>query len=73
MTRDLVDMPEGTIWRKVRMSQTLFELLGAGGVDWGEPDDEGFYTPTVYLGADGMPTRSQPLRGPKYWWRSGDR
>ena len=48
-----VDMPEGVVWRKVRMSETLFRLLGAGGVDWGEPDEEGFFTPTVYLGPDG--------------------
>jgi hypothetical protein len=33
---------------KVRMSETLFRELGASGVDWGEPDAEGFYTPTVY-------------------------
>lgn len=48
-----VDTPEGSVWRKVRMSDTLFRVLGAGGVDWGEPDAEGFYTPTVYLGPDG--------------------
>ena len=47
------DVPEGTFWRKVRMSETLFRLLGASGVDWGEPDEEGFYTPTVRLGPDG--------------------
>ena len=48
-----VDMPEGTIWRPVRMSETLFRLLGASGVEWGDPDAEGFYTPTVRLGPDG--------------------
>lgn len=49
-----VDMPEGTMWRRVRMSDTLFRLLGASGVEWGLPDDEGFYTPTVLLGSDGQ-------------------
>lgn len=46
-------MPEGSVWRKVRMSDTLFRLLGADVVDWGEPDDEGFYNPTVYIEPDG--------------------
>lgn len=32
---------------KVRMSDELMRQLGADGVDWGEPDAEGFYTPTV--------------------------
>lgn len=35
-------------WRRVRLSTELFLQLGAGQVDWGEPDDEGFYTPTIY-------------------------
>lgn len=62
MKADLIDMPEGTVWRKVRMSSTLFELLGASGVEWGEPDQEGFYTPTVYLGRDGL-MRGSGLQG----------
>jgi hypothetical protein len=32
---------------KVRMSETLFQALGSYRVEWGEPDAEGFYTPTV--------------------------
>jgi len=47
------DEPEGTILRKVRMSETLFQLLGADRVAWGEPDEEGFYTPTAYRAKDG--------------------
>ena len=47
------DTIEGHDWRLVRMSGLLFRLLGAGGVDWGEPDEDGVYTPTVYLGPDG--------------------
>jgi len=34
--------------RKVLMTDDLFEALGASRVDWGEPDGDGFYTPTVY-------------------------
>ena len=49
-----VDMPEGHDWRLVRMSTELFRLIGAGGVEWGEPDADGVYTPTVYLGPDGQ-------------------
>lgn len=37
------------VWRKVRMTETLFLELGASRVDWGEPDAEGFYTPTLRL------------------------
>jgi hypothetical protein len=45
-----VDVPEGTApFRKVRMSETLFQQLGATSVEWGEPDAEGFYTPTLRL------------------------
>lgn len=40
---------EGDHWKKVRVSDELFELLGVDRVDWGEPDEEGFYTPTVYV------------------------
>lgn len=32
---------------RVLMSDLIFEELGAG-VTWGEPDPEGFYTPTVH-------------------------
>lgn len=48
------DIPEGAIWRPVRMSETLFRALGASGVEWGEPDAEGFYTPSVRLGPGGQ-------------------
>jgi hypothetical protein len=34
--------------RKVLMHEGLFQQLGAGRVEWGEPDADGFYTPTVY-------------------------
>lgn len=34
-------------WYKVRLSEEMFERLGTR-VVWGEPDEEGFYTPTVY-------------------------
>lgn len=34
-------------WYKVRMSEEVFEALGVR-VEWGEPDAEGFYTPTIY-------------------------
>lgn len=34
-------------WRKVRMSDELMYAL-SDRFDWGEPDEEGFYTPTVY-------------------------
>lgn len=36
---------------RVLMSDMLFDHLGAGSVDWGEPDTEGFYTPTVHTSA----------------------
>lgn len=48
---DLRDEPEGTIWRPIRMSETLFRQLGASGVEWGDPDAEGFYTPTIHRDA----------------------
>lgn len=60
---DDVDMPEGTVWRPVRMSDTLFRLLGAAGVDWGDPDEDGFYVPTVYLGPDGAAKWVDPTTG----------
>lgn len=34
--------------RPVRMSDQLFHQLGARRVEWGEPDDDGFYTPIVF-------------------------
>jgi hypothetical protein len=34
--------------RKVLIDEGLFQQLGAGRVEWGEPDADGFYTPTVY-------------------------
>jgi hypothetical protein len=39
-------------WRHVRVSDELFRQLGASGVDWGQPDKDGFYTPTVYRNYD---------------------
>ena len=41
------DQPEGTIRRKVWFSETLALELGASLVDWGDPDEDGFYTPTL--------------------------
>jgi hypothetical protein len=34
--------------RKVYVSEGLFQRMGASQVVWGEPDKDGFYTPTVY-------------------------
>ena len=43
-----VDEPEGTApLRRVRVSETLFRALGATGVLWGEPDKDGFYSPSI--------------------------
>lgn len=39
-------LPAGT--RLVLMSEPLFLELGASRVDWGEPDADGWYTPTLY-------------------------
>ena len=41
------DQPEGTIRRKVWFSETLALGLGASLVDWGEPDEDGFYSPRL--------------------------
>jgi hypothetical protein len=38
---------------KTLIAADLFRILGATSVDWGEPDADGFYTPTVYRGAAG--------------------
>jgi hypothetical protein len=38
--------PEGT--RLVLMSEALALELGASRVEWGEPDEHGWYTPTLY-------------------------
>ena len=35
-------------WHPIRMSTALWLQLGATRVDWGEPDADGFYTPTLY-------------------------
>jgi hypothetical protein len=43
----IADNPEGTITRKVRVSETLAMQLQELGVEWGQPDAEGFYTPTL--------------------------
>jgi hypothetical protein len=34
-------------WYKVKVTEELFKKFGAEGIYWGEPDSEGFYTPTV--------------------------
>ena len=46
--------PEGT--RLVLMTDELFAALGADRVDWGEPDEHGWYSPTVY-GTPDRPNR----------------
>lgn len=33
--------------RKVLVDEEFFLLLGATSVEWGEPDEDGFYTPTI--------------------------
>ena len=43
----MTDQPEGTVRRKVWFSETLALGLGASLVDWGEPDEAGFYTPAL--------------------------
>jgi hypothetical protein len=35
-------------WRKVRLSDKIFRELATGRVQWIGPDEEGFYTPTVW-------------------------
>ena len=37
--------------KRVLMTDELFEQLGASRVDWGQPDADGFYTPSVYKDA----------------------
>lgn len=50
-----VDERLGLEFRKVRIHVELMEQLMAAAlsrghrIEWGEPDAEGFYTPTVYL------------------------
>lgn len=39
---------EGDQWRKVRLSDKVFAELGLRNVDWGEPDADGFFQPTVH-------------------------
>jgi len=41
-------MPNGP--RKVLMTEELFHQLGVSRVDWGKPDADGFYRPTLYRG-----------------------
>lgn len=36
--------------RLVLMSDELFKQLGSGRVEWGEPDEHGWYSPTIYTG-----------------------
>lgn len=46
---------EGDAWRKVRITPELMQMLvdaaqGRGNrIDWGEPDADGFYVPTVTI------------------------
>jgi hypothetical protein len=40
------ELPEGT--KLVLMSDELFAALGADRVEWGEPDEHGWYSPTLY-------------------------
>jgi hypothetical protein len=46
-------MTEGDLWRKVRMTPELMQQMAeaAAGrgvlIEWGEPDEEGFYIPAV--------------------------
>lgn len=47
MTRDTPVAEVGT--RKVLVSEGVFEAL-ADRIEWGEPDADGFYTPTLYRG-----------------------
>jgi hypothetical protein len=60
---DYVDLelrvPEEERLRRVLMSEELFRALGADRVDWGLPDDAGFYTPTLYR--DYRPSRLSRL------------
>jgi hypothetical protein len=49
------DNPEGTIRRKVWFSETLALGLGASLLTWGEPDEDGFYTPALTLAATPAP------------------
>ena len=65
MATDVVDATAPL--RKVRMSEPLFQQLGADRVDWGEPDAEGFYTPALYI-VGGMaicPNCGKPMNAPK--------
>ena len=41
-------MSDERLLRKVWISELLFQEMGASIVNWGEPDADGFYTPTVY-------------------------
>jgi hypothetical protein len=49
-------MPEGDVFRKVKMTPELMESWATRDRDgnrlifeWGEPDDEGFYTPIIHI------------------------
>jgi hypothetical protein len=55
---------EGDVFRKVRMSPELMEQLCTRDhlgnrlrVEWGEPDGEGFYTPTICVDYSDNPFR----------------
>jgi hypothetical protein len=34
-------------WYPVKVTEEVFYTMGAVSVDWGKPDSEGFYTPTI--------------------------
>jgi hypothetical protein len=44
--RGASEPPEGT--KLVLMGDDLFTVLGADRVEWGEPDEHGWYTPTLF-------------------------
>jgi hypothetical protein len=44
---------------RVLMSDGLFEQLGNANVDWGDPDEDGFYTPIVRTRRSAM---TDPIR-----------
>ena len=48
--------------KKVLMTDELFEALGASRVEWGEPDADGFYTPTVYRDDDELQSLREAVR-----------
>ena len=57
---------EPTALRKVLVSEELFVQLGADLVVWGEPDGEGFYTPTLYYEQSKGRRLGRPHAGSSY-------